>query len=90
MELVSGCECSKITYDEGETYKPGESGEIVVTHLCTNDFPFVRYRTGDVGALASEACDCGRHLGPPEHGSGFPGEWASVHMWTTGYPDRQR
>lgn len=30
VELVSGCECSKITYDEGATYKPGQSGEIHV------------------------------------------------------------
>ena len=40
----------------------GTAGEIVVTHLATGDFPFVRYRTGDVGALAAERCPCGRGL----------------------------
>lgn len=40
----------------------GEAGEIVVTHLATKDFPFVRYRTGDVGTLADGACECGRGL----------------------------
>jgi len=38
------------------------SGEIVVTHLATSDFPFIRYRTGDVGTLSSERCACGRGL----------------------------
>ena len=30
LELVSGCECSEIIYDEGATYKAGEKGEIRV------------------------------------------------------------
>ena len=30
VELVSGCECSEIIYDEGATYKPGDKGEIRV------------------------------------------------------------
>jgi phenylacetate-CoA ligase len=40
----------------------GEAGEIVVTHLATGAFPFVRYRTGDIGALDSKSCGCGRGL----------------------------
>jgi phenylacetate-coenzyme A ligase PaaK-like adenylate-forming protein len=40
----------------------GETGEIVVTHLATADYPFVRYRTGDMGALDDSQCDCGRGL----------------------------
>jgi len=40
----------------------GEPGEIVVTHLATSGFPFVRYRTGDVGVLGAETCACGRGL----------------------------
>ena len=40
----------------------GEAGEIVVTHLATRDFPFIRYRTGDIGVLDSRACACGRGL----------------------------
>jgi len=40
----------------------GEAGEIVVTHMATADFPFVRYRTGDVGVLDTESCPCGRVL----------------------------
>ncbi len=40
----------------------GEAGEIVVTHLATRDFPFIRYRTGDIGVLDSKRCTCGRGL----------------------------
>lgn len=46
----------------GRPVPPGASGEIVVTHLATGDFPFIRYRTGDIGVLASEPCTCGRTL----------------------------
>ena len=47
---------------QGQPVPVGESGEIVVTHLATADFPFVRYRTGDIGSLSTEACPCGRGL----------------------------
>ena len=47
---------------QGKVQPVGVSGEIVVTHLATSDFPFIRYRTGDVGTLSSERCACGRGL----------------------------
>ena len=47
---------------DGQPVPTGESGEIVVTHLATRDFPFVRYRTGDMGILSNESCACGRGL----------------------------
>ena len=52
----------EIVNSSGEILPAGESGEIVVTHLATREFPFVRYRTGDVGALRSRPCPCGRGL----------------------------
>jgi phenylacetate-CoA ligase len=52
----------EIVSAEGEVLPAGEKGEIVITHLATGDFPFVRYRTGDVGSLSSETCSCGRGL----------------------------
>jgi len=51
------------TVDEsGRPVDLGASGEIVVTHLATRDFPFIRYRTGDVGVMDDRKCACGRGL----------------------------
>lgn len=52
----------EIIDSEGKTLPPGQSGEIVITHLATKDFPFIRYRTGDIGILDENACPCGRGL----------------------------
>jgi phenylacetate-CoA ligase len=52
----------EIVDSRGNVLPPGQSGEIVVTHLFTSEFPFVRYRTGDVGVLGSTPCACGRGL----------------------------
>ena len=46
----------------GQPLPRGTAGEIVVTHLATGDFPFIRYRTGDIGVLGTDACACGRGL----------------------------
>lgn len=52
----------EILRSDGSVAGPDQSGEIVVTHMATGDFPFVRYRTGDVGVLGSTRCACGRGL----------------------------
>ncbi len=41
---------------------PGCAGEVAVTHLATADFPFIRYRTGDIAVRKEESCSCGRGL----------------------------
>ena len=46
----------------GRVVPAGESGEIVVTHLATRDFPFIRYRTGDIAIIDDRPCPCGRGL----------------------------
>jgi phenylacetate-CoA ligase len=46
----------------GRRGAPGQAGEIVVTNLSTGDFPFVRYRTGDVAVMDERSCSCGRGL----------------------------
>jgi phenylacetate-CoA ligase len=52
----------EIVSEDGKSQPPGVSGEIVVTHLAGKGFPFVRYRTGDVGILDDGVCECGRGL----------------------------
>lgn len=52
----------EIVDERGTPLPCGSSGEIVVTHLASGDFPFVRYATGDVGTLHDTPCACGRGL----------------------------
>jgi len=52
----------EIVDDDGNRVPPGRPGEIVVTHLRSEEYPFVRYRTGDVGVIGDAACPCGRGL----------------------------
>ena len=51
-----------IDANTGQPQPPGAPGEIVITHLATGDFPFIRYRTGDIGTLDPHPCRCGRGL----------------------------
>ncbi len=52
----------EIVDEAGRVLPPGQAGEIVVTHLATGDFPFIRYRTGDRAVMGSANCACGRGL----------------------------
>ena len=52
----------EILDQQGRPVEPGKPGEIVVTHMASADYPFVRYRTGDIGVLGTSGCPCGRGL----------------------------
>lgn len=62
MHVTSEDIVVEIVDDAGNPLPPWVSGEIVVTHLASGDFPFIRYRTGDVGAISPLRCGCGRGL----------------------------
>jgi phenylacetate-CoA ligase len=62
MHLTAEDIIVEIVDEAGRVLPPGQSGEIVVTHLATRDYPFIRYRTGDIAALSEEVCPCGRGL----------------------------
>jgi phenylacetate-CoA ligase len=62
MHLTAEDIIVEIVDKDGQALPPGQPGEIVVTHLATGDFPFIRYRTGDVAVLGQGACSCGRGL----------------------------
>jgi phenylacetate-CoA ligase len=65
---VMGIECpagkrhvlENVVLETVEGGQPGRKGEIVVTHLGSYGMPFLRYKTGDLGALSEEDCACGR------------------------------
>ena len=62
MHLTADDIVVEIVSEDGRVQPPGVAGEIVVTHLSTNEFPFIRYRTGDIGVLGTMQCPCGRGL----------------------------
>lgn len=41
---------------------PGSVGELVLTTICKEAFPMIRYRTRDITSLDYTACDCGRTM----------------------------
>jgi len=40
--------------------EPGQPGEVVITTLCREAVPVIRYRTKDISSLTYEPCECGR------------------------------
>jgi len=78
---TSFCECAQgqgghlhpelvhveIIDDDGLPVMPGEIGEVVVTTFGVEAMPLIRYKTGDISFLATNACGCGLktpRLGP--------------------------
>lgn len=47
----------------GNSVKPGEEGEIILTTTRSDAMPFIRYRIGDIGRYSAARCTCG--LGYP-------------------------
>ena len=62
MHLTAEDIIVEIVDADGRVLPAGDAGEIVVTHLATGDFPFIRYRTGDVAVMDTASCACGRGL----------------------------
>jgi phenylacetate-CoA ligase len=62
MHLTAEDIIVEIVDGDGKPQPVGTAGEIVVTHMAGEGFPFVRYQTGDVGVLDDRACECGRGL----------------------------
>ena len=46
--------------ESGEPVPEGADGELVFTTLMKEGQPLIRYRTGDIGAISTEPCRCGR------------------------------
>ncbi|MBB5018888.1 phenylacetate-CoA ligase [Chitinivorax tropicus] len=52
----------EVVDEQGLPLPAGVPGEVVVTHLYSTGFPFVRYKNGDVAVLDDAQCACGRGL----------------------------
>ncbi len=48
--------------ETGEVLPDGEQGELVLTTLCKEAMPMIRYRTRDLTSLNPEPCACGRTM----------------------------
>lgn len=46
--------------ETGEQLPEGEKGELVLTTLCREAMPLIRYRTRDITSIIREPCRCGR------------------------------
>ena len=46
--------------ETGEPVPDGETGELVLTTLCREAMPLLRYRTRDITSIVSGPCPCGR------------------------------
>ncbi len=62
MLLMSESIILEVLDAEGRPVAPGQSGEAVMTALCSEAQPFVRYRTGDLVTLADHEDPGGRGL----------------------------
>ncbi len=62
MLLMSESILLEVLDPQGNPVPPGETGEAVMTGLCSNAQPFVRYRTGDMVRLSGEPAAGGRGL----------------------------
>ena len=48
--------------ESGQRLPDGQEGELVLTTLCKQAMPMLRYRTSDMTAICTEPCICGRTL----------------------------
>ena len=48
--------------ETGQVLPPGSTGELVLTTICKEAFPMIRYRTRDITSLDYETCQCGRTM----------------------------
>ena len=62
MHVLSDAVIVEILDSDGRPVAAGEAGEIVVTDLYSEESPFLRYATGDIGVASAQQCSCGRAL----------------------------
>lgn len=51
-----------LDHETGDAVPEGADGELVFTTLTKEAQPLIRYRTGDIGSVTSDPCECGRTM----------------------------
>ncbi len=62
MLLLSESIFMEVLDNQGKPVKSGEMGEAVMSGLCSDAQPFIRYRTGDMVRMSEESCQNGQGL----------------------------
>lgn len=62
MLLLNESNLLEVLDADGNPVAPGETGEAVISGLCSDAQPFIRYRTGDMLSLSGETDKQGRGL----------------------------
>lgn len=62
MLLLSESHILEVLDPQGKPVAPGQVGEAVITGLCSQAQPFIRYKTGDMIKYTEEVCRGGRGL----------------------------
>jgi phenylacetate-CoA ligase len=52
----------EVLNEDGHEVSAGVEGDVVVTHLDSYDYPFIRYRLGDRALRLEGMCSCGVHF----------------------------
>jgi phenylacetate-CoA ligase len=51
-----------LDHETGDAVPDGADGELVFTTLTKEAQPLIRYRTGDIGSVTTDPCECGRTM----------------------------
>lgn len=62
LHLTAEHHLVEIVDEDGQPVADGVEGDVVITDLTNFGMPFIRYRNGDRGVMATGTCSCGRHL----------------------------
>jgi len=62
LHVLADARIVEVIDDDGSPSLPGTEGTVVVSDLCNEVFPLIRYNIGDRTSVNTEPCECGRTL----------------------------